>query len=67
MAVPQEPAQSSNWQDEYISEDPDGNGFICWDESGRFLCLTTSIEEARQSINIYCAYLNNKYNRGNCK
>ena len=48
------------WQDEHITDDPDGNGYICWDESGGFLSLEETKPLARRALQKYANYLNHK-------
>lgn len=46
------------WQDNHIKE-VDGK-FICYDESGMSIMATTTIEEAREQLDLYSIYtLNN--------
>lgn len=45
------------WQDDHIEEVEDG--FICYNECGMYLTKTTTIEQAREQLEIYDQYVLN--------
>lgn len=45
------------WQDDHIEETEDG--FICYNECGIYLTKTTTIEQAREQLDLYDQYVLN--------